>query len=388
MIVHYRGTGGACGGSHGMFAPDSPKTKAPTRAEYSAVLAAKLISDEVLDPFARGPKCTTKVELTLSCKNLVNMDIVTKSDPYCIVSMKESWQQKYAEITRTETIIDSLNPEWVTKVIVSYNFETLQDMKFQVRDEDLVGTYDSLGYFETTLSDIVAYSGRRFTGKLIGPSNRNYGEIVIVSEEVTSCKEIYEIQFRGENLRKTSFFRRIDSFLVIYRSNEDDSFSVVARTGTVQSSQNPTWKSLVMRSRTLCNGDLDRCIKIDCFDRRRNGNHELIGSCFTTLRTLQTMPLSLARKPKKQPAGNIYVEKFNVATEYTFLDYIRNGTQIHFAVAIDFTVSNEVYTNPKSLHYLREKGLNPYEIALTSLGQIIEHYDTSFIFPAFGKKLI
>jgi len=220
---------------------------------------------------------------------------------------------------------------------------------------------------------------------LKGPSNRNYGEIIIVSEEVSSCKQIYEIQFRGEKLKRSLWFRSNDPFLVILRSNEDNSFSVVAKTAPVRSTQNPTWEPLVVRGRTLCNGDLDRCIKINCYDRRRNGNHKLIGTSFTTLRTLQSTPLNLLT-PNKEPAGSLYVDKFYYTEEFTFMDYIRHGTQIHFAVAVDFTISNGVYTDPKSLHYLRENGgLNPYETALTSVGEIIEHYDRSLTFPAFGK---
>ncbi len=346
-------------------------------------LDSKLISNEIVRPFER-PKFTSKLELTLSCRNLLNKDIATKSDPYCKISMKQSWQDKYYEIARTETIDDNLNPEWVTKVIVSYNFETTQHMKFDVRDRDIGGLYDSLGVFETTLSDIAAYSGGQFVGKLKGSSIRvNCGEIIIVSEEVSSCKQILEIGFRAENLRKLLWFRNNDPFLVFSRANEDGSHSVVAKTGIAQSTQNPTWKPLVVTARNLCNGDLDRSIKIDCYDRRRNGAHKKIGTCFTTLRAFESTPLNLVDGRKK--SGCIKIDKFTVREEFTFLDYIRHGTQIHFVVAIDFTVSNIIHTDPKSLHHMRgDHRLNPYEIALRSIGDIIQHYDSSLIYPAFG----
>lgn len=296
--------------------------------------------------------------------------------------MKESWQEKYYEIARTETIDDNLNPEWVTKVIVNYNFETTQKMKFDVRDQDIGGLYESLGIFETTLSDIAAYSGGQFIAKLKGSSNRNYGEMIIVSEEVSSCKQILEIVFRAENLRKLLWFRNNDPFLVISRANEDGSHSVVTKTRPVPSTQNPTWKPLVVSARNLCNGDLDRSIKIDCYDRRRSGNHKKIGTCFTTLRNFESTPLNLVHGRNK--SGCIKIDKFTVSEEYTFLDYIRHGTQIHFVVAIDFTVSNIIHTDPKSLHFMHANRSNPYEIALRSIGEIIQHYDSSLIYPAFG----
>jgi len=38
--------------------------------------------------------------------------------------------------------------------------------------------------------------------------------------------------------------------------------------------------------RTLCNGDLDRSIKVECYDWNSNGSHEIIGSFLTNLREL------------------------------------------------------------------------------------------------------
>lgn len=376
LTIHVRSGGG--GGHFSSYTSSNTKDedKPPPRS-----LESKLITSEIVRPFER-PKFTTKLELTLSCRNLLNKDIATKSDPYCKVSMKQPWQDKYYEIARTETIDDTLKPEWVKKVIVSYNFETTQKMKFEVRDQDIGGLFDSLGVFETTLSDIAAYSGGQFVGKLKGSSNRNCGEIIIVSEEVSSCKQILEIEFRAENLRKLLWFRSNDPFLVISRSNEDGSYSVVTKTGIVRSTQNPKWKLLVVAARNLCNGDLDRSIKIDCYDRRRNGSHKIIGTCFTTLRTIESTQLDLVHGRTK--SGCIKIDKFIVKEEFTFLDYIRNGTQIHFVVAIDFTASNIIHTDPQSLHYMIASRSSPYEIALRSIGEIIQHYDKSLIYPAFG----
>lgn len=59
---------------------------------------------------------------------------------------------------------------------------------------------------------------------------------------------------------------------------------------------------------------------------------------------------------------------------------------MHFAVAIDFTASNGVHTDPKSLHYLSDDHLNNYEIALRGIGDIIQQYDNSRLFPAFGIR--
>lgn len=363
--------------------------------KWANTSSAKYVTNEMLEPFLNTQLPTTQVEMTLSCRNLINADIISKSDPFCVISMRESWQNTYFEIARTETIDDNLNPEWEKKIILNYNFETVQKMKFEVWDEDVQGK-DFLGHFETTLADIVSFSGRQFVGNLTGIPNRNCGQIIIVTEEVSNCKKLVQVQFSAKDLDKLSWFSKNDPFLVIYRSNEDGSYSVVVKTEFSRYTQNPTWKPIAMRVTTLCNGDFDRSIKIDCYDYRSSGSHKLIGSCYTSLRSLSSTdrsepPLYLMNAEKQKTksgytnSGVVEVTKINITEELTFLDYIKNGTQMHFAVAIDFTASNGAYTERNSLHYLCNDRLNNYEIALRSVGEIIQHYDSSQLFPAFGK---
>ncbi|XP_055298089.1 copine-9-like [Sitodiplosis mosellana] len=368
----------------------------PPQWSNTGATSARYITDDQLAPFVKDFLPTSQVELTLSCRNLINADIISKSDPFCIIWMKEPWQDQYYEVTRTETIDDNLNPQWVKKVILNYNFETIQKIQFEVRDEDLKGS-DFLGRFETTLSDLVSHNSRQFVGKLSGIPNRNCGEIVVVTEEVTACKQIIEVQFSAQDIARTGWLClglcSNDPFLVISRSNEDGSYSVVAKTAPVLSTQHPTWRPITIKATTLCNGDPDRTIKLDVYDHRNNGSHKLIGTCHSSLSRLNSPhepPMNLVddEKRKNNPnnctVGVLRVDKINITEDVTFLEYIRNGTQMHFAVAIDFTASNGVYTDPRSLHYLSGNRLNPYEVALRSVGEIIQNYDESQLFPAFG----
>ncbi len=356
--------------------------------KWSNSPSAKYITNEMLAPFTSGSMPTTQIEMTISCRNLMNTDLMSKSDPYCLVSMKENHQDRYFEIGRTERIDDNLNPEWVKKFILNYNFETVQKMKFEVWDVDPDGQ-DFLGQFETTLADIVSFSGRQFVGNLTGVPGRTLGQIVIVTEEVASCKQIVRIKFGAKKLTKLSWLSSNDPFLVISRSNEDGSSSVVFKTEMRHGTQNPTWQPFTMRVTTLCNGDYDRNIKIDCYDSRRNGNHKLIGTTYTSLRQLSdrnvNSTMNFMDVGGKINTGVLEVSSIEVMEEISFLDYIRNGTQMHFAVAIDFTASNGAPADPISLHYINPHRPNNYEIALRSVGTIIEHYDKSQLFPAFGK---
>lgn len=356
---------------------------------------ARTVTNEMLAPFLPSSLPTSQVELTLSCRNLINLDTFSKSDPYCLVLMKEPWQDQYYEIARTEVIDDSLNPQWIKKVLINYNFETIQKIRFEVLEKD-VQNDDFLGFFETTLSDLVSFSGRQFIGKLTGVPNKECGEIIIVTEELMSCRQIAEMHFEAKDLPKQMPVFRNDPFLAISRSNEDGSYSVVARTETCRSTSHATWKPITIRITTLCNGDFDRAIRMDCFDNRINGSHKIIGTCYTSLRNLNNpnepaMNLINEEKQKITPelaaAGTLKIIKCSITEETTFLDYIRSGTQMHFAVAIDFTASNGRHSNPNSLHYLNPEHLNNYEVAICGVGEIIQHYDSSQLFPAFGNTI-
>lgn len=366
-----------------------------TREKLSAAEIDKVLLAEYKASF----KPTSKVELTVSCRNLICTHIIRNtSNPYCVVSVKRPSQERYVEIARTETIENTLNPQWFQKIVLDYSFEALQHIKFEILDKDLKKD-EFLGRYHTTLSALVSSHGLQVVGKLIGKVSaqvyQDQSEIIIVTEEESSCKQIAEIQFSAENLPKRTYFRSNDPFLIISRSNEDGSYSVVTKTKLTSSSVNPTWKPISIRAATL-NGDFDRSIKIDCYSHRSNGNHKLIGTCYTSLNELnlmfrdeKTMKLVNEEKQKKDPkfvsSGVLRVDKNSMAEGVTFLDYILNGTQMHFAVAIDFTASNRVHTDPKSLHYLCEDRMNNYEIALRSIGETLQHYDSDQLFPAFGK---
>ena len=136
--------------------------------DWNLSTSAQYITDEMLATFVKDFLPTSQVEISISCRNLFNADIISKSDPYCIVWMQEPrWQDTFQEIARTEVIKNSLNPQWVKKVVLSYSFDSLQKLKFEIWDEDIKGK-DLLGRYETTLGDLIGRSGQQLIGKLTG----------------------------------------------------------------------------------------------------------------------------------------------------------------------------------------------------------------------------
>lgn len=74
------------------------------------------------------------VELFISCRNLKDKDVFSKSDPFAILRKKN--QQYWVDLGRTETIDDNSNPNFQKSFIIDYSFQTRQEFQIEVRDDD------------------------------------------------------------------------------------------------------------------------------------------------------------------------------------------------------------------------------------------------------------
>ncbi|XP_076874852.1 copine-9 isoform X2 [Brachyhypopomus gauderio] len=203
------------------------------------------------------------------------------------------------------------------------------------------------------------------------------------------------MQLCANKLDKKDFFGKSDPFLVFYRSNEDGTFTICHKTEVIKNTLNPVWQPFTIPVRALCNGDYDRTVKIDVYDWDRDGSHDFIGEFTTSYRELSRgqsqfnvyevlNPKKKGRKKKYVNSGTVTLLSFKVESEYTFVDFIRGGTQLNFTVAIDFTASNGNPAQPTSLHYMSPYQMNSYAMALKAVGEIIQDYDSDKLFPAYG----
>ena len=93
--------------------------------------------------------------------------------------------------------------------------------------------------------------------------------------------------------------------------------------------------------------------------------------------------------PIKFPSGGVFtIQACEKKEEYSFLEYIFNGLQLSLSIAVDFTLSNRDPSDPNSLHYF-DLAHNQYLQAITSVGQVLENYDSDkrFTLLGFGAKV-
>ncbi|KAJ1349656.1 hypothetical protein KIN20_005253 [Parelaphostrongylus tenuis] len=337
--------------------------------------------------------------LTLRASKLRDRDVFSKSDPMCVVSQlvgRLTGNAHWRECGRTEQLQNTLDPEWSTQIRIEYFFEEKQTMRFEIYDIDSTSTelsaHDFLGRIECDLAEIV--SNRPFRKALSG-LKRNSGELIIWSDEIDEgSKEQVLFRLRAKKLDRKGLFRKSNPFMKLYRISDDGSRVLAHRTEAITRKLNPEWKPFEVNAKLLCNGDRSKPVLFECFDYHTNGSHSLIGSCQMSLDDLLTNEIKskpLINEKKRERKGNKYknsgtleFDGIQILKQHSFLDFIAGGTQLDFAVAVDFTASNGAVHKPTSLHYINPAQPNQYEIAIRAVIDICQHYNNSKRFDAFG----
>lgn len=340
-------------------------------------------------------KPTTEIEISFSCTNLRDMDVLSKSDPQIVLYMKNS-HGEFMEVGRTEKVKNNLNPAFAKSITVTYKFEEKQDMRLRAFDLDdpkqSIGMADFLGELEFTLGRAVSL--RAQTRNLVHPRFKECGTVTITVQEVGAVRELATLRFEGLKLDKKDFFGKSDPYYDIGRQNPDNTFTTVYRSEVVECNLNPKWKPHDISVTRLCGGNEDQKILLSCYDHDDDGSHDFIGYFTTTIRELrESQPgrewsLINPKKQKKKKnyvdSGKLVLRECRIEKTYSFLDYISGGLQINCTVAIDFTGSNGDPQTPRSLHFIGAPEGNQYQQAWQTIGEIIKDYDSDQLFPAFG----
>jgi len=343
---------------------------------------------------------SSKVELSVSCSKLADMDTFSKSDPFLVLYQEDRERGgRWMELGRTETIDNTLDPHWQKKFVLDYTFERRQLFRFDVYDEDTASNnlsdHDFIGRMECSLGEIVASQGKGLTRPLVG---EKVGQtITVVAEELLSCKEWIHLTFSGKKLDRKDWwgFGSSDPFLTFLKAGEFSQWTVVHRTEVKKGQLSPHWSPLSLSLSSLCNGDHHRPLRLRVEDWNRSGSHSLIGELETSVAQLRELspgttlalinPKKKAKKSSYKDSGKLVLHSVRLETRPTFLDYIQQGTELNFIVAIDFTASNGNPSHPSSLHYNDPSGApNQYVTAIRSVGDIIQDYDSDKLFPALG----
>jgi hypothetical protein len=313
---------------------------------------------------------------------------------------------------RTEVVLNSLNPNWITKHTLTYHFEVVQTLVFCVFDIDTqfhnvdvkmlkLEEQQFLGEATCALSQIVTKSNRSLTLDLVNKNDttsahtKHGGKLTVRAEECISSKTTTELILRCSDLESKDLFSRSDPFLVISKIVESGNPIPVCKTEVIKNDLHPTWKPVFLNIQQV--GSRDSPLIIECFNFNSNGKHDVLGKVQKSIAGLENLhstrqgehlllPTGYGNDHQNKPLkSQLFVDKFSECVQHTFLDYLAGGCELNFMVAVDYTASNGNPRLPDSLHYIDPSGRpNSYQRAILEVGEVLQFYDADKKFPSWG----
>ncbi|KAF3614923.1 Protein BONZAI 3 [Capsicum annuum] len=322
-------------------------------------------------------------KLSLSATSLRDRDVLSKSDPMAVLYSKEK-DGSLKELTRTEVVLNSLNPKFRV-----YDIDTQfhnQDVKMLKLEEQ-----DFLGEASCTLAQIVTKSDRALIMDLVcGEQSSSqarapkFGKLTVFAEESISSKTTVELKLRCSELESKDLFSKSDPFLVVSKTTESGMVVPICKTEVINNDHSPSWKPMILNIQQIGNRKLTvillivRKIQKSLLDLEKLHSARIGANLF----------IPTATGPKQENKvlkSQLFVESYSEKVQYTFLDYLASGYELNFMVAIDFTASNGNPRLPDSLHYIDPSGRpNAYQRAILDVGEVLQFYDTDKRFPAWG----
>ncbi|KAH1255223.1 Protein BONZAI 1 [Glycine max] len=334
----------------------------------------------------------SQIELSFSASGLRDRDVLFKSNPMMVLYARGK-NGALEELCRTEVVLNSSSPRWITKHTLIYHFEVVQMLDL---DEQ-----QFLGEATCALSQIITQPDKSLTIDLytedsVGSTlSKNCGKLMVHGEECISSKTAIEMVFRCSDLEYKYLFSRTDPFLLISKVVEAGAQIPICKTEVIRNDLNPIWKSVFVNIQQV--GSKDSPLIIECYNFNSNGKHDLMGKVQRSLVELENihnngqgenlfLPSADGQNhDNKVLKSQLFVEKFTESVQYTFLDYLAGGFELNFMVAVDFTASNGNPRLPDSLHYIDPSGRpNAYQRAIVEVGEVLQLYDSDKRFPTWG----
>ncbi|KAL3025531.1 hypothetical protein AAZX31_04G184100 [Glycine max] len=353
----------------------------------------------------------SQIELSFSASGLRDRDVLFKSNPMMVLYARGK-NGALEELCRTEVVLNSSSPRWITKHTLIYHFEVVQVLVFRVYDVDTqfhnvdikmldLDEQQFLGEATCALSQIITQPDKSLTIDLytedsVGSTlSKNCGKLMVHGEECISSKTAIEMVFRCSDLEYKYLFSRTDPFLLISKVVEAGAQIPICKTEVIRNDLNPIWKSVFVNIQQV--GSKDSPLIIECYNFNSNGKHDLMGKVQRSLVELENihnngqgenlfLPSADGQNhDNKVLKSQLFVEKFTESVQYTFLDYLAGGFELNFMVAVDFTASNGNPRLPDSLHYIDPSGRpNAYQRAIVEVGEVLQLYDSDKRFPTWG----
>jgi len=211
---------------------------------------------------------------------------------------------KWIEIGTTEKIDNNNNPVFKKSIVIDYNPNINQNLRFIVFDMDNDSEEwkknDFIGYVEKSINALLndskdnIYSAELLTSIPSGFDINNIkaqkyegtSTLLIRIEKITDTPAKIRFSVSGSNLDKKDSFGLSDSFIRILLIEDNNELSKVFETPVYKNSLNPTWEKLEIPVKTLNKGDPDKILIFEVWDWDKGSSNDLIGTFKATTNDL------------------------------------------------------------------------------------------------------
>jgi len=234
----------------------------------------------------------------------------------------------------------------------------------------------------------------------------------------TKVIERYIIQAKGIKLEKMDMFGKSDPYFYIYRCVGPKKVEIY-KSEVIKKTLNPEWKEIIILKENMDGNCFVAGQKylIEVYDYDKVGSDDLIGSVEIEDLFYNTSPdgqefkgvlTDTSGKGKHKDhrgeivlniryemrSDQITLNSYKVISNYnfannlqaypsllspvSFMDAMRMGMTLHIMCAVDYTASNG------SMHDVKDNEMNPYQTALSAVGQVLEPYDHDRRFSFYG----
>jgi len=260
-----------------------------------------------------------KVEFYISASLEKNLDILSKSDPYCVIKKFEG--NSYVTVYETEVQKNNLSPEWMGSPQIPLSLQKDQRLKFEVYDYDKKGSSELMGQVERGILAVVD-SGLVYMD-LKSAEGETVGSLCLRAETVSKNQQTFSIQFKADNVEKKDTFGKSDPYLVLYKLSENGKWFKVHQTEVIQNTSKPLWNRFEISAQRLSNQIRDNPVKIECWDYDDSNSSDYIGQVIAKTSELSVIgnqfPIVNPEKQNKKKysdSGTLEILDFVSSQEY------------------------------------------------------------------------
>jgi len=343
-----------------------------------------------------GKENRETIELFFSAGGLPKDGLFSKTHPR-IGLYKQNERNGWTLVGKTEAVSGNQNPVFKTAILIDYIFQSTQPIRVVLEEDGDKG--EEYASARLDLAKIVSAPKRSITVGLVSPKGKPSGTVLIVGSPTIREKYFYNIKIKCKDIKNVELLTKSDPCVRIYRPKPlfiaerdagkipDDDWHRVHETEFKMDNLNPDFNEFSLSSNVLNRGDEEVPLRVEVWDYSKDGERSMsmIGRIvLTTKKLLEGSPKEYSLLSLKgKPVGTLIVEKFIKELGYYMMDYLQGGLNIGQVVLVDYTESNGVVTDAKSLHHLSAKP-TVYEDAIRSVGTVLFQYDKDQKIPVYG----